>query len=87
MKILNYLALGLPVVAAEGSAIKIPGVLSVPNHDAVALAHSIKNILSDRSQLRVLGLAGQDSVQSNYSWANQCEKLEQIYTKLLSKVQ
>ena len=86
MKILNYLALGLPVVAAEGSAIEIPGVLPVPNHDAQALAQSIKNILSDPTRLRNLGLAGQESVQSNYSWGNQCEKLEQIYTKLLSKV-
>ena len=86
MKILNYLALGLPVVAAEGSAIEIPGVLPVPNHDAQALAQSIKNILSDPTRLRNLGLAGQESVQSNYSWGNQCKKLEQIYTKLLSKV-
>lgn len=85
MKILNYLALGLPVVAAEGSAVDIPGVVSVPNYDARALAEGIKNLILNRQRLSALGLAGQEAVQTNYSWSAQCEKLERIYTNLLFK--
>ena len=86
MKILNYLALGLPVVAAQGSAVDIPGVVSVPNYDALSLAACIKNILSDREEMKILGLAGQEAVQTNYSWDVQCEKLERVYYNLLSNL-
>ena len=40
IKLLNNLGMGLPTVAAEGSARPLPGVMSVPNHDAEQMART-----------------------------------------------
>jgi glycosyltransferase involved in cell wall biosynthesis len=83
MKLLNYLALGLPTVVAAGSAIDIDGVISVPNYDDSAMAEAIRTLLSDPERRNRMGKAAQKAIQSDYSWDVQCEKLEHIYYNLL----
>ena len=79
IKILNYLAMGLPVVCSDGSKIDAPSVFSVPNHSPEKMAKKISWFLSEEERRRELGLEGQRFVFKELSWKKQAERLEEIY--------
>lgn len=86
MKLLNYLAMGLATVVAEGSAISIDGIVPVPNNNSRAMAQAISHLLSDPQGLELMGQAGKIAVSDGYSWDVQSRKLEEIYQNLLDNL-
>jgi glycosyltransferase involved in cell wall biosynthesis len=79
IKVLNYLAMGLPVVCSEGSKIDVPSVFSVPNHSPEKMAKKISWLLSEEDRRLVIGLDGRNFVFKELSWKKQAERLEKIY--------
>ncbi|HET6467625.1 MAG TPA: glycosyltransferase family 4 protein [Geminicoccaceae bacterium] len=86
VKLLNYMAAGMPAVSCAGAA---PGVVHgetgwvVPNDDAPAFARGIVALLDDPGRARRLGAAARSHVAHNYRWPVQAERLEELYLRLL----
>lgn len=83
IKILNYLAMGLPVVCSEGSSIEAPSVFSVPNYAPQKMAEQIHRLLSDEERRVNLGILGREFVFTELSWEKQAERLESVYRGLI----
>jgi glycosyltransferase involved in cell wall biosynthesis len=83
IKLLNQLALGLPTVAAEGCAAPIPGVLSVPNGDAVAMAAALQRIACDPSLRTELSKKAKAAITADWTWERRAMQLEVFYEQLL----
>jgi glycosyltransferase involved in cell wall biosynthesis len=82
IKLLNYLGMGLPVVAAEGAADGMPGLVSVRNRDPADMALAIQRLLGDKPLAERLGNEGRRHVLRHCTWDARAEKLEKIYHKL-----
>ena len=87
IKLLNYLALGIPTVCAEGSSIDLPGVIPFPNGCDRTMAGRINELLNDHQQCRLLGNRARKYVLEHYTWEVQAKKLESIYSGCLQKFQ
>ena len=85
IKIMNYLAMGLPVVCSEGSKIEAPGVFSVPNYEPERMANTIRRLLSNESRRKEIGEQGRKYIFMEYSWERQAQRLEEVYLKLLKR--
>lgn len=83
IKLLNYLGLGVPTVAALGSAQRLPGVVPVPNGDPYAMAAAIRELLEDEPRRRVLGGRARDHVRQFCGWETRAEAIEQVYATVL----
>ena len=78
LKLFEYLAAGLAVVAAD-----IPGVMDVagdvvvpvPPGDAAALAAAVADLVADPRRRAVLGRAGRALVLSDHTWAHRARRL------------
>ncbi|USQ81964.1 glycosyltransferase family 4 protein [Ornithinimicrobium faecis] len=73
LKIYEYAAAGLPVVASRVG--QVPGIVAdgengllVEPSDPVALAAAIDTLAADPQRARALGLAGRDMVLASHSW-------------------
>lgn len=86
IKLLNQLGLGVPTVAAAGSAAPIDGVVAVPNHDPAAMAATIAGLLADPARRRALGEAARAAIARDYTWDRQAERLEVLYARLAERV-
>ena len=86
IKILNYLAMGLPVVCSEGSRVEAPSVFSVPNHTPQQMAEKIQWLLANEKIRKEVGKCGQDFVFAELSWDKQAERLEKIYLDEIKKM-
>ncbi|MED5373000.1 MAG: glycosyltransferase [Myxococcota bacterium] len=84
IKLLNYLGLGLPTVASEGSAQALPGVVSVPNHDPQAFAAALVALAQDAERRRELGEQARAGVARSCTWDAQAARLEALYLEILS---
>lgn len=82
IKLLNYLALGTMTICSEGSAVDLPGVVSIPNGDIDAMVSAIRHYLTHPDEQRELGQQAQQYVLESCTWAVQAEKLTEIYEGL-----
>ncbi len=86
IKLLNYLGMGLPTVAAAGSARDLPGVVRVPDRDPAAMAGALRDLLSDEQRRLALGRAARAGVLADCTWDARARDLEAVYAQVLSKV-
>lgn len=84
IKLLNSLGLGVPTVVAEGSAQPLPGVVSVPNRDPIAMAESIADLVSDRERRNRLGAEARAHVRAACTWDARAHELERVYQTVIS---
>jgi glycosyltransferase involved in cell wall biosynthesis len=89
MKIFEYMAVGLPIVASDVGQISeviqngVNGLLC-PVEDAQALAAALKRLLAD-SQLRSrLGQQARKDSADKYSWEQYIPRFEKLYESILS---
>ncbi len=82
-KVLNYMAMGLPIVAFDIPVMReYLGELGVyaPLGDATAFADQIHALLVDRARARAIGQALRDRAQECYSWQSAGREIERVYT-------
>src|SRR5947208_4801810 len=88
VKLLNYMLAGKPIVCFEGAAKglrHLHDAFIAPNHDCEALGKGMLTLLNDRELAARLGANARSTVLTNFDWRIICQKIEQIYDKLLSK--
>lgn len=85
IKLLNYLGLGLPTVASQGSAQPLPGVISVPNHDPGAMAAAIRVLLAQDARRAALGARAREHVAKHCTWDARAEELEGVYAEVIAR--
>ncbi|MEC7948803.1 MAG: glycosyltransferase family 4 protein [Myxococcota bacterium] len=83
IKLLNYLGMGLPTVAAHGSAQDLPGVVPVPDRDPGAMASAIRSLLRDSERRRRLGRDARAHVLAHCTWDARAAELEAVYAEVL----
>jgi glycosyltransferase involved in cell wall biosynthesis len=83
IKLLNYLGMGLPTVAAAGSSQPLPGVITVDNRSPLAMARAIQALLDDPAGTAELGRVARRHVLGNCTWDSRAEELEQLYWTFL----
>jgi glycosyltransferase involved in cell wall biosynthesis len=86
IKLLNSLGMGLVTVAAAGSARPLPGVVSVPNHDAGAMAREIRRLVEAPQRCRELGEKARAHVLTHCTWAARARELEAVYRAVLTSI-
>ncbi len=85
MKLLNYMAAGIPVISFAGTAKLIEHEKSgwiVPDDDTQALADAIDHLLNHRQQAEQLGVEAKAYATAHLSWDRVAEKCEHIYQQL-----
>lgn len=85
IKLLNYLGLGLPVVASAGAAAPIEGVVSVHDRDPAGMAAALAYLLGHPEQRRGLGELGRQTVREQWGWSVRAAELEALYLELLGR--
>ncbi len=85
IKLLNYLGLGVPTVAAEGSSQDLPGVISVPNRDPDAMAAAIRTLINDPVRRKEMGARARAHVAEECSWEARARDLEGVYAAVLGR--
>jgi glycosyltransferase involved in cell wall biosynthesis len=85
-KILNYMAIGLPVVAFEGSVARDylgeDGIYAA-NGDVSQLARGIEILLADRKRAKEVGRRLRNRAIEKFSWETSAHKIEQAYASLV----
>jgi glycosyltransferase involved in cell wall biosynthesis len=87
IKLLNYMAAGRAVVAAEGSAKGIVDGetgLVFPNGDAEALAQALRRLFSDPLLRQRLGERVRTAAHEWWTWSGVASRLERIYAQVCS---
>jgi glycogen synthase len=79
-----------PVVATRAGGLPdkvLPGRSGwlVPPGDSEALAGAIREALSDRSRLEIMGVAGRSLVEKEFSWRIATDRLLDVYGELLTR--
>lgn len=86
-KLLNYMALGLPVVAYDTAVhreyLGHHGQF-VPPHDSTALAWAIADLLQDPTRAHTLGQALRQRVRDQFSWTQAARQIDTLYAHLLA---
>lgn len=85
IKLLNYMGMSLPVVAAKGAVESMPGVVHVDNHDPFAMALAIRQLVQDQNLRRAMGTAGKNHILENWTWEVRAIQLENIYNETLQR--
>jgi glycosyltransferase involved in cell wall biosynthesis len=80
------MACGVPVIATTGGA--LPEVIGdagllVPPANSPALASAITSLLDNPERAKVMGKAGFERVQDNFTWAKAAEKTAQVYKEAI----
>lgn len=83
IKLLNYLGMGLPTVAAAGAAAPMPGVVRVPDREPGAMAEAIRALLADPARRRALGRQARQHVHQSCLWTQRVRDVEQVYAELI----
>ena len=85
IKLFEYMAAGIPVVASNFPSwrelIGDAGVLVDP-HDVVAIAHAIEGLLADPARAEEMGKAGRAAVAERFSWEPEGARLLSLYERL-----
>jgi len=87
-KVLNYMALGLPVVAFDLPVMhEYLGEYGVyaPLGDAHAFAAQIQTLLDDPARARALGQALRQRAQQLYSWERAGQEIERVYAMVVGR--
>jgi len=86
IKLLNYQAVGLPVVACAGSAKGLSdgrhGVV-VPDGDHRQFADALLQLFTDPARRRRMGQAARTSVKRKHTWEQRVEQLEHTYRRTM----
>lgn len=87
LKIVEYMASGLPVVASDVG--DVPGMLSgcgltVPPGDTAALAAAVERLLDDQKGRNELGRMARKKAEELFSWSRIVDNLIQAYEAALS---
>ncbi len=87
LKLLEYMAAGLPVVASDvgfiGDIVRREGCgLLVPPDQPEAHARALARLLSDPDEARVLGRRGRRAVEARYTWEAEATRLLELYAEL-----
>ena len=82
IKLLNQLAAGLPTICAAGSSQAIPGIVTVPNHQPVALAAAVDRI--DSTEREALSKRAMAAVERDWTWDVRAAEIEAYYRRLLA---
>jgi 1,2-diacylglycerol 3-alpha-glucosyltransferase len=88
IKLLNYMASGLPVVAFTGAAAPIiDGVngLLAPPEEVKAFAQAVSSLIAQPALARKMGEAGRALVQEHYTWAAISCDIERVYHRVIGK--
>jgi len=86
IKLLNYMAAGLPVVAFKGAAAPVVDGITgylVPPSDTRAYARAIIALLNNPLKAQQMGEEAQRIVERHYSWDTIAADIERIYCRLL----
>ncbi len=84
-KVLNYMAMGLPIVAFDIPVMReYLGDLGVyaPLGDATAFANQIQALLEDSPRARSIGCALRARAEACYSWEQAGREIERVYQQL-----
>jgi glycosyltransferase involved in cell wall biosynthesis len=87
VKLLNYQALGLPVVACAGSAHGLEdtnSALLVDDGDHGAFAEALLTLLADPERRDRMGRAGRSSVRTKHTWDQRIGQLEMVYQRTIA---
>lgn len=86
-KVLNYMAMGLPIVAFDIPVMREylgeTGVYA-PLGDATGFADQIQALLQEPSRARAIGIALRARANECYSWEHAGREIERVYTELVS---
>ena len=86
-KILNYMAMGLPVVAYDTPVsreyLDSLGVYATPLGDVTALADALASLIADPPAAQVLGERLRERADEHFSWTRTGRQLMQIYEGLV----
>jgi glycosyltransferase involved in cell wall biosynthesis len=88
IKLLNYMAARLPVVAFSGAAAPIThevNGLLVPAEDTRGFASAVIRLLEEPVLAQRLGFAGAEIVRKLYSWDKISADIERIYYKIITQ--
>jgi glycosyltransferase involved in cell wall biosynthesis len=85
IKLLNTLGCGVPTVVAAGSAQPLEGVVVVPDHDPLAMAGALRDLVDDPAMARRLGDGGRRAVSSRHAWSSSSKRLISLYEALISR--
>jgi glycosyltransferase involved in cell wall biosynthesis len=90
IKLFEYMAAGLPVIAADFPRFReiIEGNscgICVPPRDTAAIAKAIEWILEHPEPARAMGRKGRELVQRLYNWEHEAETLLRLYDRLLAR--
>lgn len=85
-KLLNYMALGLPIVAYDTPVhreyLAETGVYVAP-HDVYGFAEAIEKLLSDEALRAYTGRLVYERVRNVYTWVQAAEKIDSLYEMLI----
>ncbi len=87
VKLLNYQAMGLPVVACSGSAKTIEhghSGLVVDDGDHRAFGAALLQLLTNPAERDRMGRAGRASVRQGHCWQVRAEQLERTYVRVMN---
>jgi len=88
-KILNYMAMGLPVVAYDTPVSReylgSLGIYASPLGDVDALAHALASVVGDPVAAQALGERLRERADRHFSWVRTGRQLMHIYQELLGK--
>jgi glycosyltransferase involved in cell wall biosynthesis len=87
LKLLEYMAAGLPVVASDfgfiAEIVRESGCgLLVPAEDAAAHAEALAHLLTHPDEARAMGARGRRAVEARYTWEAESAKLLGLYAGL-----
>jgi hypothetical protein len=85
-KILESLAMGVPVVASDLAARgldAVPGEHLLAADGPPAMAAAVLRLMSDADERRRLALAGRARMESHHSWAGAMAKLDRIIDRMM----
>ena len=90
LKVLEYMAMGMPVVTIDVpalGAIVRPGVdgLLFPEGDADALARALEELLDSPERARELGRSARERAVEEFSWRRHCNALDGILRAVASQ--
>lgn len=90
VKMFEYMAAGIPVIASDFPLWKEIVVtnncgICVNPTDHIKIADSINRLLANPSEAKIMGTNGRKQVAIKFNWESQSEKLFALYSKILKK--
>jgi len=87
-KLLNYMAVGVPIVSFSGSARNLVdnvNGLVVPDGDTVMFADALDKLLNDKQFARKLGMAARSDARRAGTWLDVARKLDSVFSGMMAQ--